>query len=286
MLPDETAPGMPCVVQFPHPGRERLPRPLEAGNQLPWNTGEHGRKFLMADADCSADGLGWRQETVGFWGEWEPPSAVAAVLAPGPGLPRALQRPSWSRPGTDDGWRQNTDPFVFGDQFLYSNCRQYQNVKLRCLAAGSLVLFGSKVDGRFVLDTVLVVATREDYRPSDGIDGPAFLEPLIVGPLATSEVDASRAYRLYTGATPTAPVHGSYSFVPCLPVPEEGHGFPRPALDLGELLNHNLAMQVRTTYMPPEDVHQVWQRVVNQVLDAGLHLGANLTLPPERPERP
>ncbi len=65
-------------------------------------------------------------------------------------------RPFWQVP-KDGGWRQNTDPLVFGDHFLYSNCRQRQNGKMRDLAHGSLVLFGSKLGGQFVLDTLFVV---------------------------------------------------------------------------------------------------------------------------------
>ena len=44
---------------------------------------------------------------------------------------------------------QNTDPMVFGDAFIYSNCLQAAYVSLRTLTEGSIVLFGrhSKVGG-------------------------------------------------------------------------------------------------------------------------------------------
>lgn len=52
---------------------------------------------------------------------------------------------------------QNTDPLVFGDSFLYSNCRQGAIGRLRELRAGSVIVFGSVVSKSWVVDTVFVV---------------------------------------------------------------------------------------------------------------------------------
>jgi hypothetical protein len=60
-----------------------------------------------------------------------------------PGDPHWLHEPYWEVP-RHRLHLQNTDPLVFGDRFLYSNCRQGRNRKLRELAPGSLVVFGSK----------------------------------------------------------------------------------------------------------------------------------------------
>ena len=46
----------------------------------------------------------------------------------------------------DGVWRQNTDPFVFGERFHYTGCLRHTRrgpTQLRYLAPGSLVLFGS-----------------------------------------------------------------------------------------------------------------------------------------------
>jgi hypothetical protein len=66
-----------------------------------------------------------------------------------------------------------------GPSFLYSNCRQFTSqlrpTRLQRLAPGSLILFGSNLRGRFVLDTVLVVGSRTPYtigqpdQPSDRV---------------------------------------------------------------------------------------------------------------------
>ena len=43
---------MPSFVQFPHPGSEHTPRPARLGTVMPWNTGDHRRKFLRAHGSC------------------------------------------------------------------------------------------------------------------------------------------------------------------------------------------------------------------------------------------
>ena len=100
-----------------------------------------------------------------FWGEWEPESEGEPIASTGPDGPRWIHRPYYVRPTSYPGDLQNTDPFVFGDRFLYTLCRQTKPISgharptfLRDLAPGSLILFGSLKGGDFVLDTALVVA--------------------------------------------------------------------------------------------------------------------------------
>jgi hypothetical protein len=268
------------IVQFPHPGPERMPKPSEVGAQLPWNTGDHGRKFLWALGKWT-DGTTAGNGDLAFWGEWEAQSRVAALLERGPGLPRVLQQPYWQVP--DSGaWRQNTDPLVFGEQFIWSNCRQQQNAKLRQVGPGSLVLFGSKVLGRFALDTMFVVAGSSSYRPIDGLADGGALDPLVIEPLALSDKDAGTTFRLYRGATPAAPVDGIFSFAPCMPFDGEHLGFARPILDLGDLLNHNLTQNARCTPATVETAGAVWRSVVEQVLAAGLMLGTSFLIPDQQ----
>src|SRR6266498_317400 len=153
--------GLLAVVQFPHPGREHDPPRVGV---MPWNRDSHRRKFLRTE--------GWYVDASGaqcstrlvFWGEWEAPSLVVERWTGSGDLPRWLHEPRWERPGWA-GPRQNTDPWVFGDEFRYSNCRQGSNAKLRRLAQGSVILFGSSLGGAFVLDTVLVVADARPFVP-------------------------------------------------------------------------------------------------------------------------
>jgi hypothetical protein len=139
-------------------------------SRQPWNTNkEHGRKFL-----CSAGGYvdangSLAEAPLAFWAEWEAPSYVRKCWAKDGELPQFLQEPVWERP-TIRGVRQNTDPWVFGDCFRYSNCHQLNQKGLRNLAAGSVILFGSKRPGKFefVVDTVFVVGEhRQKFSPAN-----------------------------------------------------------------------------------------------------------------------
>jgi len=59
---------------------------------------------------------------------------------------------------------QNTDPFVFGGEFRYSWCLQPSRRSLRDLDMGSVILFGSRVNWKFVLDTVFVLILSPTVR--------------------------------------------------------------------------------------------------------------------------
>lgn len=134
-------------IQLPHPGGEHRPK----GTNMPWSQiREHCRKFLLARGDLVVNGAKSGGQYA-FWGEWEPDSRILHAWKRDGPLPQFLHEPLLRVPH-DDAWRQNTDPLVFGERFVYSNCRQ-KDKKLRSLAPGSLVLFGSGQGRGFVLDT-------------------------------------------------------------------------------------------------------------------------------------
>lgn len=164
--------GEVMVVQFMHPGREHVPpadRPV-----IGWNVREHRRKFLRTAGRCLDNGGSIRSKRVSFWAEWEAQSRVVERHPDlsGP-MPRFVQEPILAVP---QGMpvRQNTDPYVFGGSFLYSNCRQctaqLRPTRLQRMPPGSLVLFGAHLDGRFVLDTLFVVASRTPYTIEPSVD--------------------------------------------------------------------------------------------------------------------
>ena len=159
----------PVFVQFPHPGEEHSPG--KALRQA-WNTSEHRRKFLRSNgALCRRRRFDLGEATLVFWGEWETPLLHRRTSGLRAGsLPRFLHEPVWEYPKNSDP-RQNTDPWVFGDCFRYSNCKQQRQAALQKLARGSLILFGSTRDGNFVVDTVFVVRDSERYRPAQPPEG-------------------------------------------------------------------------------------------------------------------
>ncbi len=159
-----------CVVQFIHPGGEHGPDP-ETPWLKRWNTGNHKRKFMRSSGRWLGDDRPRDGELL-FWGEWEPPSEVETLQQWSPGYPKYLHYP-FLEARTAFVNHQNTDPFVFGDQFLYTGCQQWRGkprgypVQLRFLLPGSVILFGSASAGRFLLDTALVVRDYFDHSKAD-----------------------------------------------------------------------------------------------------------------------
>lgn len=272
------------IVQLPHPGKEHKPVPAQVGAVMPWNRGDHARKFLLARGTWT-DGTRTDKGELVFWGEWEAQSEVIEIFARAAGMPRWLHRPFREVPA-DGGWRQNTDPLVFGDQFVYSNCKQAKNKHLRRLVPGSVILFGSKVAGEFVLDTCLVVDTATPYHAAELVATVAdpSLRELVAEPLASSPDDADQDFTLYRGATAGTPMSGMFSFVPCVPREGAGVAFARPTIRLKDVVNPNLAMSARRTAVALDSAADLWQQVVDQVLDAGLLLSTHLETPPRAGE--
>ncbi|MQA00931.1 MAG: hypothetical protein GEU80_16695 [Dehalococcoidia bacterium] len=271
-----------AIVQFPHPGAEH--QPGDAVRQ-PWNRGLHGRKFLVSPGRY-VDGPGEEKTAnIVFWGEWEAPSLIEDRWPYAGRLPCYLHRPVWERPRDRDA-RQNTDPWVFGDQFRYSNCRQltYRSnpSALQSLAPGSIILFGSKLDRQFVLDTVFVVRDRRPYSPRDAstLDVDESFRICTVESLVTTG-SGGDSFTLYRGATLEAPINGMFSFVPAMFAGEADPRFARPAIELPGYVNPASAQAASGagTTVEPTVIHEQWCRVRDQVLAAGCVLGVHLDTP-------
>ena len=299
-----------CFVQFPHPGGERRPGP---GGHAAWNTlrAAHARKFMQTGGEwIEADGSTYRGD-LWAWGEWEAQSELLRRLE-GPealGYPKFLWRPYYVVPDEGYGGLHNTDPFIFGERFLYSNCKQLSGRRIRSLARGSVIAFGSLKAGQWVLDTVLVVSDFVDYTAAQapaalaGFVPEAFLA-VTGGPLADNDEDATcgperdsrtgcgggtradapdATLRLYRGATPKNPVHGMFSFFPAMP--EGGtRGFPRLDACLPRFcFTQNLRQGHKLTCdLDEETLRQLWECLVAQVHDAGLVAGTHAALPQRR----
>lgn len=267
----------PWLIQFPHPGTEHNPG---KNVWMPWNVGAHHRKFLITEGTYT-DGAATRRGELVFWGEWEPPSEIVEHYGPcHPGLPRNLHRPQLQIP-PGEAWRQNTDPLVLGQQFLYSNCRQMRNKKLRRIPTGSIVLFGSRVNHDFVLDTCFVVRSDTDYTASNrdlGTDGP-YVRHVVTDPVFSDPRNGDATFRLYRAAMKRDDRRTLFSFVPCRLANEENSRFARPVIDLPNLINPNLAMAARCVPLAPCDIERVWRSVSEQVLAQDLLLGVKLSRP-------
>lgn len=266
-----------CFVQFPHPGVEHAPKT----SPMAWNRAAHGRKFIRATGRYVQGGA-VRQGGFTLWGEWEPPSRIVRrFVRPVAGMPRVLHEPSAPVP-PDGAWRQNTDPLVFGSRMIYSNCRQQQNRKLRELAPGSVILFGSKLHGEFVLDTVFVVTDAaaftvgssepEDWAPDEWLT--------VVEPLALDGAIVGRGFRRYESRPPASVEAQPFSYVPCLPWQEDGAPFRRPTIRLdARWLNPRLSQNARVTPASLSELQGLWDDVTRQVEDQGLCLAVSVAFP-------
>ena len=278
-VPNSTAPPK-SVVQFPHPGGEHDP-----GGELhqPWNTGMHRRKFLCVPGHYVSGDASIASAALVFWGEWEPPSKIIARWPKNGSLPRSLHEPVWEYP-TMQGERQNTDPWVFGYSFRFSNCRQLtprqKRSALQKLTEGSMVLFGSTVGGQFVIDTVFVVKDSCLFSPSNPPETDEIFRVCTIESLLTTG-DADSPFTLYRGATYEAPVNGMYSFVPCRRADITNVRFPRPYVSLPGYVNPRSAQAPKGAKSPRSatEVREQWECVRQQVLDAGCLLGLRFSSP-------
>jgi hypothetical protein len=280
---------VPDFVQFMHPGNEH-------GSDGPgfkrWN-GLHRRKFLRVEGGyVETPGGVSRSCEVVFWGEWEPESTVQRIPAPEPDGPHWLHRPYYVKPQTywPDGGTdplQNTDPFVFGDRFRYTLCRQWRSATnrpslLRDLEPGSLILFGSYKAGEFVLDTAFVTdeGIRHDHDSWSAVLTDLSEAYVDVTMRATYAWGPGAELRLYSGATRQQPTNGMFSFAPCLPADIGAQGFARPSIGLDGLITPNLKMGFKSTRgLSARDVQQLWERVTEQVVRQDLALGPRFAMP-------
>lgn len=269
----------PVFVQFPHPGTEHNPRNLY---RQPWNRCDHRRKFLLSDGRYVAKDGSLCDAPLAFWGEWEAPSYIKERWSRKGSLPRFLHTPVWEYPTNSDP-RQNTDPWVFGDCFRYSNCKQLRQSALMRLAPGSIILFGSgsRRDGSFAIDTVFVVADSIRFSPAEPPETDDAFRVCTIELLRTSG-DASKQFMLYRGATYEARINGMYSFVPCRRADSEIVRFPRPPVALplccvnpSSTQSPNGAGRPRTM----AELVDVWEIVREQVLKADCLLGVHFSTP-------
>lgn len=287
-----------CFVQFPHPGSEHKPG---TDGKIGWNPTcyPHKRKFMQFRGQWVEEHGNIRTGKLRAWGEWEPESELIRKFHKrngGPPYPKYLWRPYRVR---KDNYRglHNTDPLIFGDRFLYSNCRQTSQPGLRALAQASVIAFGSgkKINGcwRWMLDTVLVIRDSFPYDPLDpdlGLEGkvPDEFVGVTCKPMMSNHNCKPRGckwnaqeFRLYRGATPDDPVCGMYSFFPAVPADRDSC-FPRPVATLRPELftdSNTRSPKGARVCRSYSELSRIWERLVTQVLDADLVVGTRAEMP-------
>ena len=293
-----------CFVQFPHPGGEHGPRSGRV-----WNTTKraHQRKFLQFHGKWIDEDYITHTGDLRAWGEWEPESELIREFDPKdrePHHPNYLWKPYWV-PRNTYRCLHNTDPFIFGDCFLYSNCGQSASNKqgLKHLDQGSVIAFGScktiNDKRKWVLDTVLVVKDSYLYdplNPREALEGkvPETFLSVTGGPLADNDAGTtcapkscaltSERLRLYRGATPDDPVDEMFSFFPAMPAGGET-GFPRPPISLPDKYFNPRSCQApkwTTQNCESGELRSLWDRLTEQVRKRGLVLATRAETPERR----
>lgn len=277
------------MIQFPHPIWEDR---ADIGGVKPWNRSAHKRNFIVSPGEAivaKGDAPKYFRD-ISFWGEWEPEAKIVGHFYQydSPITPRRLMAPLFPKDMPEpsgDNCCGNTDPFVFGEHFKFSNCRQ--NIKgfpdrLQYLSAGSLILFGGICRGDFWLDTVFVVKDWMKYKDCDcqnkemqnflGADYP-FFHAATLKPIAASSDMQELRYTLYRGQN-WQENPNYFSFVPC-DVNERAFAKVR----LTPEIVPNLSKCARTytvlgEYEESSSAPQkVWNKIVDEVFAQGLSLG-------------
>ncbi len=281
------------VIKFYHPGKEEtVSRNDWKSGICSWHTGQHGRKYLSVKEGTYIDSNGNVQTgDIGFWGEWEAETKFRKITANKQPYPRYIHEPivpvknpkgmandsvkCGIKGANNIAYPQNTDPCVFCDknssrEFLYAFCQQKKdgkdNTLLKSLKKGDVVVFGSHVAGKFIIDTVFVVAESIPYsgKTIGQFKGSV---PNWYFPLTLNHVAPDACFTLYKGATYNNPVDGMYSFFPCVIDEKINSGFERP-----DLKDFNSG-QTQGIVNVELSAHDVWQEIVAKVYATNLSLG-------------
>lgn len=295
---------MPCVVVLYHSGCEyTVDVSMLPDGVMPWNKGAHCRKFMEAEGEYVCEDVNVpKTAKLRFWGEWEPQSRVSKlqgkspkfmhvpfVSYPLPALPGRSHAASCGATDTCGGEGCNpagnlaaTDPFVFGDSFYYTICQQMKKdgtplPVMQGLEDGSLILFGSRFQGDFVLDTLFVVREGISYQ-TENIEQALSCH---VSPDYPRLMQLSRGLTLkcYIGANYSNPMDGMYSFAPCR-VSDGGQvGFGRPVIS-EEIFNscgleHHIMSDGqqnqgrKVSKATPEQARKIWECIRKSIRTQG-----------------
>ena len=194
------------VILFTHPGNEHHLYANEKKTKFKqWNKNtKHARKFIKITGDyIDKNNVKQIQQEIVFWGEWEQQSCITEIkeekVKTVLSYPDNIHTPicenneviEYLRKHENDtlgeefasicnkfyAKKQNTDPYVFGDKFCYSCCKQGKsnNSVLKDLNEGDVIVFISYSDNNdkeknekyenngnrvYVMDTVFVVGER------------------------------------------------------------------------------------------------------------------------------
>jgi len=283
---------MARIIEFSHPGLQLNLTERSINNGIAYrfansNTGvrywnnekDHYRKFIQNKGHYLKNLNSTPQkDDLLFWGEWEPQSDFSLTGLSVKLKPNAIHKPFISICGVG---AHNTDPFVFGANFYYSNCKQNKN-NMNNLNTGDLIIFGTEYDNGFALDTVFVIensVTAQTY-----LNSPAAYPSI----LRQATLDLNNMYqnnlnfRLYKGLIYNSNLNKKeiFSFFPCK-LKSQGE-FERPLLDFNKFNLQSPGARTVLKDINYSSVSDFWLDLVNQITIQGYFLGIQTDMPPTR----
>jgi hypothetical protein len=283
---------MPILkVQLNHPGSQKSHRfgsgySKNGVNTIrEWNNDiSHYRKFILNSGVFLDNALDRKPKEVDlyFWGEWEGNSCFNPINnSDYRVLPNGIHRPfhSIAIKGV-----QNTDPYVFGENFKYCICKQ--KGKLLNLCRGSIILFGSVFPSlnKFYIDTVFVV---KNHTPSKSVQAN--------GGLGYSQTYKEETLEQLTQYLKIPQINSNnsiyhsqtwwddnefFSFVPCK-LEVNGNGFERLFINLNDPITNPSSYPSGISYfnsckLTPKEL---WNKITVIAIEQKFKLGIRFTEP-------
>ena len=295
------------VIQFIHPGKEF---PVSETNsailpdgryEVGWNTEKHHRRLVKhIGSYVDNDGVLCRNFDLVFWTEWEGPTVATRLDVARDELHaryvHEVQYPTVPE-GMDDVRREcddnlddncedgllNTDPCVFGDTFKYSNCQQSKEGVLRWLENGSLIIFVSRIQGEYYLDTVFVTKSGLEYE-TDSVDTINCSQQY--RKLTLDRLPTGRSYTFYRCQEFTDN-NQIFSFVPAKTLTGDEADYVRCRLDITAINNvagchafgAELKQKFKCTIASVNLNQSIWSEIVRQIRNQGFVLGVHFDWP-------
>ncbi|MCL2369926.1 MAG: hypothetical protein FWC80_01675 [Firmicutes bacterium] len=307
------------IVQFPHPQSEYKPNKHNKligkdKKHTAWKLNNHCRRFIKTVGSYVDGKDNLKTSDICFWGEFEGVNVITDISssAETEKHPHFLHTPCYVKLkdydnvfGNENKSYQNTDPYVFGNSFMYSNCKM--TGQMRELAKGSIIIFGGLIKGEWCVDTVFVVEERLEKRINSLDDAKKMLDDKVISqefyettlaPIffqtendnntrkcgSCSSSPKSNTSRpeiiIYKGATYDNQINDMYSFFPCKPYNNsEKFSFARPQIKL-DIMTPNLKQNLK--YCNESDIseeYSIWNEIKEQIIGKGLYLGVSAEEP-------
>ena len=276
------------ILTYSKPGIE-WSHDKKSGTRLWNNLDKHKRKFMRMNGVAYLDAKKRPNKgEVTFWGEWEAQSNFDVISETNKNLdkPRLCHKPYFDSSYRDEK-KHGTDPFIFGDHFWFTHCKQDSYPSIRNLGEDSIVIFGSEriQDKIFLVDTIFVVRKRFSQKEiRENIE--EYDDLLRKNNLELKDLirDESKSeYGFYQGKSYMK--NEIFSFVPAKVLDEKGIGHGRLELDTTNEI-HNFkptgsrqVCKITQKFDNKEELKNYWDLLVIETLNSGFVLAYHFPMP-------